>query len=152
MTAVKKTSDMAIGLPASDHALVPGVPRASHSPSSSSANVKERSSLMRKNNSRALGNLRDQVRQDLAEMLQQAGRPVAEQQGVMAAIATVSRWLGWSASKARRHWYGEVQTVAAHDYLHAQQVLIEKRKRVESARKRLADAVAEFNALCNEGD
>lgn len=107
---------------------------------------------MRKNNSRALGNLRDQVRQDLAEMLQQAGRPVAEQQGVMAAIATVSRWLGWSASKARRHWYGEVQTVAAHDYLHAQQVLIEKRKRVESARKRLADAVAEFNALCNEGD
>lgn len=154
------THDMAVCLPAGSHARVSGVgthqsaptPVAATSAAPSSTNVKRGTSGMRKIVSRETGNLRDRVRQDVADMLQEAGRPIQEQHGVMVAIATVSRWLGWSASKCRRHWYGEIQTVAAHDYLHAQQVLQEKRRRLEKARKDLDAALAEFHSICNESD
>jgi len=156
------TSNATLGLATASRALVFGVgthqqvspaPSAGKSKSRPSPTNLERSaSGMRKIVSRETGNLRDRVRQDIADMLQEAGKPIQEQQGVMAAIATVSRWLGWSASKCRRHWYGEIQTVAAHDYLHAQQVLQEKRRRLEKAREDLDAALAEFHSICNDSD
>jgi hypothetical protein len=143
-------------LAAGSRRVVPGgVSRAEHrnaSPPSVTPKVTRRSSEVAEKCSVSEEKQREQVREELALLMKQAVQPVAIDKGVKAAWYALGGLLGWDVGKVKRHYYGEVQKVAAHDYLHAQRVILEKRRRLEQAQKDLDAALAAINRSWAEGD